>query len=789
MSSISSEKTPFKKPKILTLPKHKKNMNQELLNIIENLKEENSQLKEALIELEKDSKEKDQSIEECQKIIKKLKEEYTKVVKEFELMENSYNDLLEEKNQKIIENSEQRKTQSEVNVLINNDKKILYKQNFILKKKLLSSGSANLEDENSNDKNKIKYNENLKNKNMNYNTIIKEKELIIENQNLKIKELNDMINKQNEKLKSMENNKNNDFNRRHQNDNNLLEDIFSDKNVRFCYDDLVKENILIPKTIKNESQEEINIRNNLRAELIKTELFSGLIRENHFINFIQKILEKFDFQKIKNLNNYSIVHKHNYLNLIQENNLLKKTNKILYKIILELKNKINSNNKEVKNKFVDLLDNINIKKEIFKKIEKKKLQIKNPNSSCYFNKDENIEINFNNCKNSKKEREIFKSQRIYDTLPLLENNNFSKYKKGELIQKSQNLSYENRSQILFNPRINTTINRKKKRILLNSNDGLDTYIKTNNSLDLNPSMIEVNKNQKIFNSPNLNLMNKTQIKNNNNKLNYKNEILNIKNEINSIISKNDNLYNSLDEINKTNYNIFKLKNKIQRDNLEPKIFLETTYKRNENIKYLKTEKNNNFVSNNLFFSSEFFVELLMKINEGIFVKNDLNKYKQIYNLTSYENIYLTFKKTCNELKNTIDEINLKINKSHYLTGSNYLNKTTHITGKRDFFDNSFSAFNEKIINLKKLEFEFMNMNEYIKNYLISQEATIQLMNRFSKKSVKFEPIEKLFNMFEDCLSYRINEMNENIKFIRKLLIKLFKNQINCLFLSLEYKIK
>ena len=36
MSSISAEKTPFKKPKILTLPKNKKNMNQELLNIIEN---------------------------------------------------------------------------------------------------------------------------------------------------------------------------------------------------------------------------------------------------------------------------------------------------------------------------------------------------------------------------------------------------------------------------------------------------------------------------------------------------------------------------------------------------------------------------------------------------------------------------------------------------------------------------------------------------------------------------------------------------------------------------------
>ena len=83
----------------------------------------------------------------------------------------------------------------------------------------------------------------------------------------------------------------------------------------------------------------------------------------------------------------------------------------------------------------------------------------------------------------------------------------------------------------------------------------------------------------------------------------------------------------------------------------------------------------------------------------------------------------------------------------------------------------------------------MNMNEYIKNYLISQEATIQLMYKFGKNNIKFEPIDKLFNLFEDCLSYRINEMNESIRFIRKLLIKLFKNQINCLFISFEYKFK
>ena len=78
------------------------------------------------------------------------------------------------------------------------------------------------------------------------------------------------------------------------------------------------------------------------------------------------------------------------------------------------------------------------------------------------------------------------------------------------------------------------------------------------------------------------------------------------------------------------------------------------------------------------------------------------------------------------------------------------------------------------------------MNDYIKNYLVSQEITIKMMYNLGKNHIKYEPIEKLFNLFEDCLTYRINEMNDNIIFTRKLLIKLFKKQINCLLLSFEY---
>ena len=787
MLTISSESTPFKKPKIVKISRQSQNINQDLINTIQNLKEENSQLKEALIELEKDSKEKDQSIEECQNIINKLKEEYTKVVKEFELMEKSYNELLEEESQRRLNNIEPKKAQSVISMInnnINNNEKVLYKQNVIMKKKILSCGEIKLKEENIKVKNKDESIENFGIQNMKFSTIIKEKDSIIEKQNLKIKELNDIIKNQTEKIKSLEYKEKIDIEEKNKLENKFLKDIFDIKNASFSFEDLTKN---------NEIKDDLILSNNLKTELMKTELYSSLIRENHFIIFLQKIFEKMNLSKIKNIYYHTFETKNKYANIIQENYLLKRTNQILYNNIQELKEKIIVNNSKLKNKCINLIDNININPDKFKTIKKNVFKIKNENRSYILKDEKNIGVNINDFDIIKKKGSILNSQRILNTLPLLNRTNIDKFKKNEFKRKSQDLSCVNNNQMLNNTKIDRIIDRKKKRIILDNNDELDIFIK-NNSLELNPLMTEENKLKDKFNSTNISLTNKTPTQKNNYfnyNYNRKNNIFKIKNEINDIISKNiikENLFNSIDDIKRVKTKYINISTDNLNNNLEQKNTLDRKYKRNDNIKCLKTETNKS-KSNNVIFTSDFFVDLLFKINEGIFVKNEFNKYKHIYNLTSYENIYLTFKKTCNELKHTTDEINLKINKSHYLTGANFVNNKTNSFEKKEFLDDSFKAFNEKIIYLKKLEFEFMNMNEYVKNYLISQEATIQLMYKIGKRNIKFEHIDKLFNLFEDCLSYRINEMNENIKFIRKLLIKLFKNQINCLFLSLEFKFK
>ena len=111
---------------------------------------------------------------------------------------------------------------------------------------------------------------------------------------------------------------------------------------------------------------------------------------------------------------------------------------------------------------------------------------------------------------------------------------------------------------------------------------------------------------------------------------------------------------------------------------------------------------------------------------------------------------------------------------------NFFNNST-----RAFINSSYRVVNERILKLKKFEFDIINLNEFIKNYLVSQEIIIQMI--FSDNNViQFDFIEKLFKLLEECLNFKIDEMNDNVIFHRKLIIKYLKSQKNCLGLSLEY---
>ena len=832
-------------------------VNTELLRQLEILEEENFQLKEALTDLGKDLKEKDQSIEESQRIITKLKDEYSKVIKEFQQMEKSYNELLNELNEKTIEINNSKKTESMLDDLkkrnntLSAEKKCLYKENVLMRKKIMSCGNISYRNE-IHIKNKDLIIEDLQNKNKNYLRVIKERENAIEEKNKKIKELNNIIENKNEELKIMMNfskeiNKKNKANvkelttqavktlkifqnniekkrtRNHSADYNTkiclsysqttfedFECIFKNNKGKFSLEEAI--NSVMMSDDLNCISKELLMNLNFKNELIKNELFSGLIRENHFVSFLKNIFDKLKFRDIKNI--YELKKK--YTSLLKENHKIKKINKELIAInnkhnsdINSIKQKIISNNNTIKNKIINLIKDIKMDKDVNqKKMQKLKNEIKGLNGILIRNNIQNDSLFkkflHTTTKNQNKDDDSLKklsfqaifSPRNWNTLPSWDATDVSEIKMNstsrELYDKNPSLKINKVNNKIYRIRANKIKSNKKSEDMHYdiSNE------KTENSIHQNKTYSNIIIGEE---------------------LNYKKDICNLQKEINNILKKSTESgkkiklkgskeknhkqkfcsYNKINSCNNT-------KKKYKND--EKQIFTERMHYKKIEIPELKfhqfsqysqkiekcknlLDDNNNYNNNNYnnnIFSYNYFINLILKMNENVFDSLELRKYREAYNLTNVDDIYTCFKEACDELKNKTDEINLKINKSHYLTGTNFTDRLNFNNLRKNYLDNSFKIFNERIISLKKFEFEFTNMNEYIKNYLIAQETTIDIMSDMGKKYVKFESIERLFNLFEQCLNYRIDEMEQSIIFSRKLIIKVFKNQINSLFLSFEY---
>ena len=185
-------------------------VNNELLKNIEILDSENSQLKAVLAELQEDLKDKENSIEESHKIITKLKDEYSKLIKEYQNLEQINNDLISENelNKKAIEGSKKAnelisKLQKQINDLIN-ETNMLKKENLSMKSKIISNNNTtNKKEQDLKDKELIITD--LKEKADNWVTMIKDREQLINEQSKRIRELNEIILRKDEQLKLMVN--------------------------------------------------------------------------------------------------------------------------------------------------------------------------------------------------------------------------------------------------------------------------------------------------------------------------------------------------------------------------------------------------------------------------------------------------------------------------------------------------------------------------------------------------------------------------------------------------------
>ena len=174
------------------------------------------------------------------------------------------------------------------------------------------------------------------------------------------------------------------------------------------------------------------------------------------------------------------------------------------------------------------------------------------------------------------------------------------------------------------------------------------------------------------------------------------------------------------------------------------------------------------------------------INKKIFSTSELIKYRSIYNNLSMSQIIKVFKDTCNNLKKTMHNLrqSYKSSISDYSDFDETI--TSRIKMQKGYTNESddYRIVNEKILKLKKFEFDFKILMELLKNYLVCFEIIVKKIEKekqFKNNSNLMqlgEEINIIFNLFEDVVYYKMDELDDDSILIEKLYLnwcKIIKN--------------
>ena len=177
------------------------------------------------------------------------------------------------------------------------------------------------------------------------------------------------------------------------------------------------------------------------------------------------------------------------------------------------------------------------------------------------------------------------------------------------------------------------------------------------------------------------------------------------------------------------------------------------------------------------------VEKFFEINKKIFSSSELIKYRNIYNNLSTSQIVKVFKDTCNNLKKAIYNL-----RSSYKSSMNdYTDFDDSICSKIKTKNGylaeceDYKIVNEKILKLKKFEFNFKILMELLKNYLVCFEIFWKRLEREKQMQNKTnliqlnEEINIIYNLLEDVIYYKLDELDDDTIFNRKLILKFLYN--------------
>ena len=615
---------------------YNKNSGQSLLKNVQYLDEENSRLKELLSEMKNELRQKEEALNDSQKIILKLKDEYSQIMKEYKKLETEKNKIFEKKesNQKILNNISKTQNEYERVLKLNDQLKqelIRTKENLNYYKSNFSSATNDLNKLEKHNKTKEMIINDLKIEGDKCVNMLQDRDLLIESYSKKINELNSIISQKNDQLKLMVNfskeinnenksnvkeitkqavktikvfyntlnnkdNKNqvnfieiknnnnlakdanNDFN----NDLMILSNLFDNKlNSQKCstlLQDSLKDLLYIPEEGANFINKEFLIDNNFKTSLIKTELYSSLIRENNLYNFLKNIFGKLDIASAFNTGIHEKVMKMNdfkfqffqmklmFENYYKENSVLKNKLKELKLYIEKLKNDMDKKNKKYKEKINELMNLIELnennltneknKDSVKNNIGKLKNEISNLNSQM--DKINNEKYNLTE-KNKEKDdlinnlkKEIEKLNLKINSLrtnPLAENNiNYLEKRENstqtdnDIINMKEYMNGSNSFSRNKKERNKYYLTTNKKTLEIQSNERFTYYLESMKKENNNDND---NENEIIKEKENLSLNYITPIKINKNVNNNINNNINEKYEINSF-SKLTNLDNILE---------------------------------------------------------------------------------------------------------------------------------------------------------------------------------------------------------------------------------------------------
>ena len=345
-----------------------------------------------------------------------------------------------------------------------------------------------------------------------------------------------------------------------------------------------------------------------------------------------------------------------------------------------------------------------------------------PYKNLTISKKENIIYEIENINNfsyfGEKNKDINNNNNINNNMKNEDNLNFNY---GNDINRNLNNDFNSNNFISgnvtkeFQNNINNTENLQYNNIKINNEENLNNNIITNNNIDENyiqlQEMIKENERYKEINSQ---------------------KIEELQNLLSQEKDKNEELIKELNSL------------KLYNDDL------------NKNISIMK--QNQSKMNKKNVFTPKLFLKLFFRINHKIFSSPEYKKYLQIYNLKDIYSIYETFKITCDSLKRKIYETHFEINTTNTNTELDEYISISNNNTRKPLMNSSYRVVNERILKLKKFEFDMTILNEFIKNYMVSQESVIQIIFNSNNNVIQFEIIEKLYKLLEDGLNFKIEDI-------------------------------